>query len=576
MARPHPEPSEVIVSGSFNDWARIYKLKKDSTGFTGSVFVPWGSKIAYKYIVDGMWTTHPDQPTEVDHEGNVNNMYTAPPQPESTLNGSGKPAPEQAPTTTSANLPQLVAHFADTIMAREGTTSALGYVASGIGAALNTVVGVDPINAEQIAIPTPLPTPATAATEFDVPESTVSNTAPISSTSAEVASPLEQPQHDNVSSSEEPDVAITHTTHADVVSDTPLATVPVIEPENGTLSSVPGEEPIIKAKADETAEQSIHSEGVANGHAPAVIPEAPEEPDLIATSEKANEASPVAKSNKDVELGSSVVPQTSIVDETIASEEIPIELSKPLETPEAITPDSDEELQQTDLSSSTSAPVSESKPVPALEAERTVAAEDAGLATEMNEPTEPIPEPIEAVVEEPPADVVIHPQPEADTEDISTKSASEPIPAKTEVIGTTEAPLVQENAHSTDIPLQEPLSTTDSTLEEPPHPPVEVISPASASVPSSEPAPITPEQRSGLPEAPSASASEPAAATNGHAKESSAPVVAEKNRKEVFPTSTTPVGSPSKSEKTPARKKRSSIFGKIKSLFESEKDKSKK
>ena len=48
------------------------------------------------------------------------------------------------------SLPQLVSSLASTMVARQGTSSALGYVASGIGAVINNVIGVDPINAGQV------------------------------------------------------------------------------------------------------------------------------------------------------------------------------------------------------------------------------------------------------------------------------------------------------------------------------------------------------------------------------------------------------------------------------------------
>lgn len=43
--------------------------------------MPWGRKIAYKYIVDGRWTTTDDQPTELDSMGNLNNVLSAPARP---------------------------------------------------------------------------------------------------------------------------------------------------------------------------------------------------------------------------------------------------------------------------------------------------------------------------------------------------------------------------------------------------------------------------------------------------------------------------------------------------------------
>jgi hypothetical protein len=142
------------------------------------VKIAWGEKIAYKFIVDGKWMVLKDKPTERDNVGNLNNVYTAPPKPieptppqaddskpSATEHGVENPetlvvpdssSPEQAPEAKTAadnansSFPQLVSDFADTVAAREGTTSALDYVTSGFGAALGNVVGLDPINAGQV------------------------------------------------------------------------------------------------------------------------------------------------------------------------------------------------------------------------------------------------------------------------------------------------------------------------------------------------------------------------------------------------------------------------------------------
>ena len=53
--------------------------------------------------------------------------------------------PEVATRRTS-----FLSSLANTMSARQGTSSALGYVASGFGGVINTVIGVDPINAAQV------------------------------------------------------------------------------------------------------------------------------------------------------------------------------------------------------------------------------------------------------------------------------------------------------------------------------------------------------------------------------------------------------------------------------------------
>ena len=55
-------------------------LQRSDSGFTGSVAVPWDTKILYKFIVDGNWVTHPSQPTESDG-GFVNNVVHTPGKP---------------------------------------------------------------------------------------------------------------------------------------------------------------------------------------------------------------------------------------------------------------------------------------------------------------------------------------------------------------------------------------------------------------------------------------------------------------------------------------------------------------
>ncbi|KAG6897220.1 hypothetical protein C0992_003418 [Termitomyces sp. T32_za158] len=180
---PHSEPTEVIVCGSFNDWARTCHLTKGPTGFSGYIYVPWGSKITYKYIVDGVWSIRPEELTERDENGNINNMYIAPSQPDD----NGKPASAEAPGNTAGNMSQMIENSADTVSARENTSLTLDHAASGFGAAMNNSVGVDPTNAEQIA-PTPFQSVVTAGTESDITGGSVSDGAPLPTIPAEVPS----------------------------------------------------------------------------------------------------------------------------------------------------------------------------------------------------------------------------------------------------------------------------------------------------------------------------------------------------------------------------------------------------
>ncbi len=45
---------------------------------------------------------------------------------------------------------RFISDLADTIAARDGTSSTLGYFASGLGKTIHTVVGVDPVNSSQV------------------------------------------------------------------------------------------------------------------------------------------------------------------------------------------------------------------------------------------------------------------------------------------------------------------------------------------------------------------------------------------------------------------------------------------
>lgn len=56
-------------------WAASLHLTKAAGGFEGKVKVPWGTRIPYKFIVDGRWTTLQSQPQEPDSLGNLNNIY---------------------------------------------------------------------------------------------------------------------------------------------------------------------------------------------------------------------------------------------------------------------------------------------------------------------------------------------------------------------------------------------------------------------------------------------------------------------------------------------------------------------
>ncbi|KAJ7507451.1 hypothetical protein B0H11DRAFT_1967129 [Mycena galericulata] len=205
---PSTTPNVVIVTGTFDGWSSSVHLVKNETGFHGSTLIPYGTKIAYKYVVDSDWVCENTTPTEADAAGHLNNVYTSPPKPwvepaasdvAGTANGSAteekalsitpavadssKETKSEEPTVTGeaaaqagATFSQLASDFVDTVVARDGTTSALGYVTSALGATIQSQIGVDPINGEKTAVETPkpdaqftLPEPATEITPIVAP-----------------------------------------------------------------------------------------------------------------------------------------------------------------------------------------------------------------------------------------------------------------------------------------------------------------------------------------------------------------------------------------------------------------------
>lgn len=86
---PRTDASDVIVTGTFDGWSRSTHLIKTPSGFEASVSVPWSKKTTYKFIVDGRWATADSQPSEYDAIGNLNNVYLAPPPPETAPSAAG-------------------------------------------------------------------------------------------------------------------------------------------------------------------------------------------------------------------------------------------------------------------------------------------------------------------------------------------------------------------------------------------------------------------------------------------------------------------------------------------------------
>ncbi|KAH0839621.1 Mechanosensitive ion channel-domain-containing protein [Lanmaoa asiatica] len=79
---PSSRPTNVIATGTFDQWSSSIHLVKDDIGFVGTVKVPWGQKVAYKFIVDGRWQCRDDRPQENDGYGNINNVLRTPEKPQ--------------------------------------------------------------------------------------------------------------------------------------------------------------------------------------------------------------------------------------------------------------------------------------------------------------------------------------------------------------------------------------------------------------------------------------------------------------------------------------------------------------
>lgn len=71
----HKEATKVILSGDFNDWdEKEYSMKKTEKGWTFTTKLV-GGKYHYKFIVDGVWITDPDNTVkEYDWKGNINSV----------------------------------------------------------------------------------------------------------------------------------------------------------------------------------------------------------------------------------------------------------------------------------------------------------------------------------------------------------------------------------------------------------------------------------------------------------------------------------------------------------------------
>lgn len=110
-----PTPSHsVTVTGTFDSWSGDrHHLHRGENGYwQGTVDIPYGERVAYKYVVDGNWLIREDEAKEWDAAGNMNNIFT----------------PPSAPSASSAQ-PSASSHVED----RQHTSAA---AAAGAGAGL--------------------------------------------------------------------------------------------------------------------------------------------------------------------------------------------------------------------------------------------------------------------------------------------------------------------------------------------------------------------------------------------------------------------------------------------------------
>ena len=65
---PPTPSSSVVVTGTFDNWSgeRHHLHKNESNGgyWEGEVEIPFGERIAYKYVVDGHWLIREDEDKE--------------------------------------------------------------------------------------------------------------------------------------------------------------------------------------------------------------------------------------------------------------------------------------------------------------------------------------------------------------------------------------------------------------------------------------------------------------------------------------------------------------------------------
>lgn len=73
-SRPHPDASDVHVTGTFDDWSKSESLNKVGDIWEKEVHLATKDKVLYKFVVNDNWVIDPLAPQEDDGHGNVNNV----------------------------------------------------------------------------------------------------------------------------------------------------------------------------------------------------------------------------------------------------------------------------------------------------------------------------------------------------------------------------------------------------------------------------------------------------------------------------------------------------------------------
>jgi hypothetical protein len=110
MHRPHPEATEVYVTGTFDDWGKTQKLEKVGDIWEKEVELPANdTKYRYKFVVNGNWVTDHEAAQEEDGDHNVNNVlypeFIKKPEPAATP--AAAVISSAAPGSTTADLAAL-------------------------------------------------------------------------------------------------------------------------------------------------------------------------------------------------------------------------------------------------------------------------------------------------------------------------------------------------------------------------------------------------------------------------------------------------------------------------------------